>query len=290
MQLNTFSVIAYDPDEQSWGVAVASKFLAAGAVVSWAKAGVGAVATQSYAKVSFGADGLDLMAQGQPASDALTTLLQADDHAETRQVALIDAQGTVAAHTGAACHEWAGHRTGKHFSVQGNILTGAEVLDAMADSFQNAQGELSDRLVSALRAAESAGGDKRGKQSAAVLVVKEKGGYGGDNDRYIDLRVDDHEQPVKKLWQLLESHHLFFGNVKTGGAIPIDATIARELQEIMLEQGYMGGQVNGEWDDITKQAFWVLVGNENLEERWNLQVESDKIDPVILDYLRKRFR
>lgn len=289
MQLNTFSIVAYDPDENAWGVAVASKFLAAAALVSWAQAGAGAVATQSYAKVGFGPEGLKLLAEGKSASETLVLLLKDDDNREQRQVGIVDAQGNVAAHTGKDCNDWAGNKSGKHFSVQGNILTGADVLDAMADSFQNAHGELSDRLVSALRAAEAAGGDKRGKQSAGVLVVKAKGGYGGDNDRYIDLRVDDDEQPVKKLRQLLEAHHLFFGVPKMEDQLPVDETIGRELQNIMVNQGYMGGEINGEWDEISKQAFWVLVGNENLEERWNLQENSDFIDRVALEYLRKRF-
>lgn len=289
MQLNTFSIVAYDPQENSWGVAVASKFLAAASVVSWAKAGAGAIATQSYAKVSFGPDGLKLLADGKSASETLALLLENDDDREQRQVGIVDAQGNVAAHTGKGCHDWAGNKSGEHFSVQGNILAGAGVLDAMADSYRNARGELADRLVAALSAAESAGGDKRGKQSAGVLVVKPNGGYGGDTDRYLDLRVDDDPQPVKKLRQLVEAHHLFFGEAKVEDQIRIDEAIARELQNIMVGQGYMGGDINGEWDEVTKQAFRVLVGNENLEERWSLSNKSDYIDRVALEYLRKRF-
>ncbi|MGJ3240629.1 MAG: DUF1028 domain-containing protein [Anaerolineae bacterium] len=289
MQLNTFSIVAYDPDEQSWGVAVASKFLAAGALVSWAQAGAGAIATQSYAKVGFGPEGLRLLAEGKSASETLAILLEGDPNREQRQVGIVDTQGNVAAHTGNQCHDWAGNKAGEHFSVQGNILTGADVLDAMADSFQNAKGELADRLVAALRAADGAGGDKRGKQSAGLLVVKSNGGYGGDTDRYLDLRVDDDPQPVKKLRQLVEAHHLFFGEAKQVDQIPIDEGIARELQNIMVNQGYMGGEVNGDWDEVTQQAFWVMVGNENLEERWNLDHKPDHIDRIALEYLRKRF-
>ena len=289
MQINTFSIVAYDPEEKSWGVAVASKFLAAAALVSWARADAGAVATQSFAKVSFGPDGLNLMQEGKTAPEALAQLLKDDPKRESRQVALVDAQGNVAAHTGSECNEWAGHRMGTNFSVQGNILKGSDVLDAMYEGYLNATGELADRLVSALRAAEGAGGDKRGKQSAGVLVVKANGGYGGDNDRYIDLRVDDDEQPVKKLRQLLEAHHLFFGEGKTDDLLMIDAEIARELQQIMVSEGYMGGEVDGDWDEVTKQAFWVMVGNENLEERWNLEKTPNRIDRVALEYLRKRF-
>lgn len=289
MALNTFSIVAYDPDEQAWGTAVASKFLAAASLVTWAQAGVGAVATQSYAKVGFGPDGLALMAQGKTAQETLTELLKDDPKREQRQVGLIDAQGNVAAHTGQFCHEWAGHKTGRFFSVQGNLLRSADVLEAMADGFLNGTGELADRLVNALRAGDNAGGDKRGKQSAGVLVVKAGGGYGGDNDRYLDLRVDDDEQPVRKLQQLLEAHHLFFGEAKPEDQLPINQEIAKELQTIMLRQGYLGGDINGDWDLISKQAFWVMVGNENLEERWSIDNNPDVIDRVALDYLRKRF-
>ena len=289
MQLNTFSIVAYSPDEKSWGVAVASKFLAAAALVSWAQAGAGAVATQSFAKVGFGPDGLSLLSQEKSATETLAALLANDPSREQRQVGIVDAQGQVAAHTGSNCHDYAGHKVGQYFCVQGNILKGSEVLDAMATAYQSGTGELADRLVSALRAGESAGGDKRGKQSAGVLVVKLNGGYGGDNDRYIDLRVDDDEQPVKKLRQLLDSHHLFFGESKAEDLQAIDETIARELQDMMVNQGYMGGEVDGKWDEMTKQAFWMLVGNENLEERWNLNNKPDMIDRVMLEYLRKRF-
>jgi uncharacterized Ntn-hydrolase superfamily protein len=289
MQLNTFSIVAYDPDENAWGVAVASKFLAAAALVSHARAGAGAIATQAFAKVSYGPDGLDLLEQGLGAGEVLNRLLESDPKREQRQIGIVDADGQIAAHTGSACSDWAGHRTGTHFSVQGNILTGEEVIDAMAEAFLSTRGELADRLVAALRAAENAGGDKRGKQAAGLLVVKPGGGYGGDTDRYIDLRVDDHDQPVKKLRELLQAHHLFFGEVNEDELLTIDEDLARELQNILVEQGYMGGEVNGDWDEVTKQAFWVLIGNENLEERWNLETHPDKIDRTTLQYIRRRF-
>jgi uncharacterized Ntn-hydrolase superfamily protein len=285
----TFSIVAYSPDEKSWGVAVASKFLAAAAVVSWAQAESGAVATQSHAKVSFGPEGLVMLKAGKSASETLSALLANDPMREQRQVGIVDKDGNVAAHTGQKCHDFAGHKLGKHFSVQGNILVGEAVLEAMAEGYQNATGELADRLVAALRAGDGAGGDKRGKQSAGVLVVKTNGGYGGDTDRYIDLRVDDDEHPLKKLRSLLDAHHLFFGEAKAEDLLPIDADIARELQQIMVKQGYMGGDVNGGWDEVAQQAFWLMVGNENLEERWSIDKTPDKIDKVALEYLRKRF-
>ncbi len=289
MEINTFSIVAYDPDEQAWGVAVASKFLASAAVVSWAQARAGAVATQSYAKMSFGPDGLKMMAEGKSAQDTLDALLAKDDGRESRQVGLVDAQGGVAAHTGKSCHDWAGHLLGEGFTCQGNILTGEETLDAIAQTFKSESGELADRLVSALRAGDLAGGDKRGKQSAGILVVRPNGGYGGDTDRYLDLRVDDDLEPVKKLQDLVSTHHLFFGTSKPEDQLFINEDIARELQTIMSENGYLGGEIDGSWDEISKQAFWILVGDENLEERWSLDSQPNKIDRIALDYLRRRF-
>jgi uncharacterized Ntn-hydrolase superfamily protein len=289
MYVNTFSIVAYSPDEKSWGVAVASKFLAAAALVSWAKADVGAVATQAFVNVRFGSDGLALLESGKSAAETLAVLLKEDTNPDNRQFALVDAKGNIAAHTGKGCTDYAGHKLGTHFSVQGNILVGADVLDAMAEAYTSGTGELADRLVAALRAGESAGGDKRGKQSAGVMVVKPNGGYGGNNDHYLDLRVDDDEQPVRKLRQLLETHHLYFGAPKPEDQLPITEDIARELQKMMVNQGYMGGEITGKWDIVAKQAFWVLVGNENLEERWSPDKKPDQIDRVALDYLRKRF-
>lgn len=285
----TFSIVAYDASENAWGAAVASKFLAAGAIVSHVRAGVGAVATQSYAKVSFGAAGLALMQSGKSAAETLSVLLEHDAGREKRQVGIVDMQGRSAAFTGKDCHAWAGHKTGEGFTCQGNLLANASVLEAMAEAYLSASGELADRLVAALAAGEGAGGDKRGRQSAAVVVERPNGGYGGDNDHYLDLRVDDDDQPVKKLRDLVATHHLFFGTPKPEDLLKIDDTLARELQKMLATQGYWGGDINGIWDTMTQQAFWSLIGNENLEERWSLEVHPDKIDRVALEYLRRRF-
>ncbi len=290
MRPSTYSIVACDLDEQAWGVAVASKFLAAGALVSWARAGVGAIATQALARVSYGPEGLQKMSAGQSARQALEALLAADEGAEDRQVALVDSQGGVAAHTGERCFDWAGHQVGQGFSCQGNILTGPETLEAMAESFKAADGELADRLMAALQAGDLAGGDRRGKQSAALLVVRPNGGYGGDNDRYLDLRVDDHLEPVQTLQGLVTSHHVFFGASSAEDQLTIDASIAGELQGLLKEVGYYKGERHGRWDQASKQAFWALVGNENLEERWRIDDHPDKIDRVVLDYLRDRFQ
>ncbi|GBC99138.1 hypothetical protein HRbin17_01659 [bacterium HR17] len=199
----TFSIVAFDPKTGDLGVAVASKFLAVGAVVPYAQAGVGAIATQSFANTTFGPKGLALLKKGMTPSQVLKQLLANDKDRELRQVGIVDAKGRAAAFTGKKCLPWAGHIVGKGFAVQGNILAGEQVVKAMAKAFQEAKGELAERLMAALEAGEEAGGDARGKQSAAILVVRKGAGYGGFNDRYIDLRVDDHPEPVKELKRIL---------------------------------------------------------------------------------------
>lgn len=286
-QPSTFSIVAFDPSEQAWGVAVASKFLAAGAVVSWARAEAGAVATQSFAKVSFGADGLALMASGKSAQDTLATLLAADSGRERRQVGIVDTNGGTAAHTGSSCFDWAGHIIGEAFTCQGNILVGETVIQSMADSYRAAQGELADRLLAALRAGDDAGGDKRGKQAAGLLVVKANGGYGGDNDRYLDLRVDDDPEPTRRLADLLMAHHLFFGHPRPEDSLPIASDLARELQQMLRARGMSTHEPDGVWDADSVKAFDGLIGNENLEERWRT-ADPHVIDRIALEYLRKR--
>jgi uncharacterized Ntn-hydrolase superfamily protein len=285
----TFSIVAYDPEEQAHGVAVASKFLAVGAAVGWARAGAGAVATQAFAKIGFGPDGLALLAQGHSAQHTLDALLKDDPKYHDRQVGVVDAQGGAAAHTGKDCFDWAGHIVGEGFTCQGNILAGAQVVEAMAAAFRAAHGELADRLFAALAAGDEAGGDRRGRQSAAVLVVRPAGGYGGDTDRYLDLRVDDHPNPVPELGRLIQTHHLYFGRQRPEDLLAITPGLAAELQGIMQRLGYYTGSISGEWDAATIEAFWTLVGNENLEARWTPDHNPHLLDKVALDYLRERF-
>lgn len=285
----TFSICAYDPDEGAWGVAVASKFLAVGAAVPWARAGAGAVATQSYAKISFGPDGLGMMATGMGAEETLQRLLEADPDQAMRQVGIVDADGRAAAHTGVKCNAWAGHRIGVGFCCQGNLLTGGEVLEAMANEYISAEGELADRLMAALIAGDQAGGDRRGRQSAAVYVARIDGGYGGDNDRYMDLRVDDDPDPVSRLEGLVTLHHLYFGTTRPEDRLPITEDLARELQTIMQAQHYYSGEINGAWDEVTRAAFDRMIGTENLEERWRNTDAPSHLDRVVLAYLRGRF-
>lgn len=196
---NTFSIVAFDPETNEWGIAVASKYLAVGSAVSWAKAGVGAVATQASVNVLLGNAALELMGKGKNAKETLDELIKADSGREIRQIGVIDKNGMTANYTGAKCNPWAGAKAGKNYTCQGNLLTGPEVLDSMAKGFEETKGSLGVRLLFSLAAGEKAGGDKRGKQSAALLVVKPKGGPNSLGDRWLDFRVDDHPNPIDEL-------------------------------------------------------------------------------------------
>lgn len=284
----TFSIVAYDPKRQEWGIAVESKFLAVGAVVPWARASAGAVATQSFANLSYGPEGLNMMESGLPAEETILHLTGPDEQRALRQVGLVDKQGRAAAYTGDGCYHWAGHIVGEGFTCQGNILVPGTV-EAMATTFVQArqgEGELADWLVMALAAGQKAGGDSRGQQGAAVVVVREKGGYGGETDRYLDLRVDDDPFPIRKLQQLVQMHHLYFGEVDPDNLIPI-TEVAADLQTLVYRTGHYHGLLNGEFDEATRKALRALVGAENLEERWD--GTGDMIDKVVVDFLMERF-
>ncbi|MBT5017974.1 MAG: DUF1028 domain-containing protein [Planctomicrobium sp.] len=201
--VSTFSIVAYDPNTKEWGIGVASKFLAVGHVVPWAKAGQGAIATQSFANTTYGPEGLKLLKSGAPASEVIKVLTDADPMRANRQLGIVDQTGEAATFTGEKCLPWAGGKIGDYFACQGNILAGPEVIDDMAKSFEESKGPLAWRIMEALKAADAAGGDIRGRQSAAILVVKEDAGYAGLNDRMIDFRVDDHETPIQELDRIL---------------------------------------------------------------------------------------
>jgi uncharacterized Ntn-hydrolase superfamily protein len=276
---STFSIVARDLANGDLGVAVQSKFLAV------ARDGVGAVATQSYANVAYGPEGLRLMAAGWNAQEALNHLLTMDLDVTQRQVLLVDAAGGAAGHTGEKCHDWAGHILGDGYACGGNILVGEATVQAMAKTFEEAQGALPERLAAALAAGQAAGGDSRGKQSAALLVVRTAGSYGGRSDRYVDLRVDDHPEPIAELERILGLHRLYLTKSSPEELIPIDEDVARELQGILQQAGHYHGEVTGIYDEATKQALWDLYGIENLEERWH----DELIDVVALGFLRQRF-
>lgn len=210
----TYSIVAFDPATGDLGVAMQSKFFGVGTVVPWARAGVGAIATQAAANVTYGPRGLDLLANGSTPEQTVRLLTETDGNSDQRQLGIVDARGRAASHTGPACNAWAGHIVRPNFAVQGNILAGEAVVQAMAAAHEKARaaadGELADWLVAALHAGEGAGGDARGRQSAALLVVRDRAGYAGANDRYIDLRVDDHPDPNVELSRLLEIHKRFY--------------------------------------------------------------------------------
>jgi len=286
-RLSTFSIAAFDPDDGAWGVAVASKFPAVGAVVPWAKSGAGAVATQAMGNTSFGTRGLEMMAAGRSAPETLDALLADDVGREHRQVGAVDAAGRAATFTGKECLAWAGGRTGEHFAIQGNILTGPEVVDAMAQAFRSDSGDLADRLMAALLAGDRAGGDRRGRQSAALFVVKPQAGYGGFNDIWLDYRVDDDPDPVPKLVELLAIHRLYFGKSPADDQIPIAGEVATQLQRIMASLGYYGGPVSGAYDETTRSALMAFIGNENFEDRTDFA--AGQIDRPVFDYLLRKF-
>jgi uncharacterized Ntn-hydrolase superfamily protein len=285
-RIATFSIVAYDPDENAWGIAVASKFPAAGAVVPWAQAGAGAVATQSYANTSYGPRGLAMMGSGVSAEHALNTLIEEDEERALRQVGMVDAAGNAVTYTGEDCFEWAGGLTGDHFAVQGNILVGPEVIQAMADGYQASDEAFPERLHTALMAGDHAGGDRRGRQSAASYIVKPGGGYAGFNDRWIDYRVDDHEDPVPRLGELLKLHRLYFEKSDAEDVLEMKDTVLNNLQEIMGSLGYLDSPT-GVYDQQTRKALRAFVGNENFEDRTD--VENGTIDAPVYNYLIEKF-
>lgn len=277
----TFSIVAVDPDNGDLGVAVASKFPCVGAVVPWAKAGVGAVATQSLANTSFGPDGLSLMEQGMSAAQALDAVIEADEGRDDRQVGVVDARGGTATFSGAGCVDWAGGTTGELFAAQGNILVGTEVVDAMVTAYAGVEGDLCDRLLAALLAGDEAGGDRRGRQSAALLVVREAGGYEGHNDRYIDLRVDDHpDAPVElaRLFSVWDDTML----VRDDPLLDATPDLVEEIQRRLAAQE-RSVEVTGDYDDATREALADWAGWANLEMRLR---DDDRISQHLVRELR----
>jgi len=284
MRVATFSLVARDPKTGDLGVAVASKFLAVGAVVPFAEAGVGAIATQSYANPRFGSQGLALLRQGASPEGVLEAFRRTDPHLEKRQFGLVAATGESLTFTGAECHPWAGGLAGEGFAAQGNLLAGPEVVEAMVAAFLSEEAPFPERLLLALKAGEEAGGDKRGKQSAALLVVGEKKGYGGLWDRYLDLRADDHPEPVEELFRLLALHRLLFERPQERR--PLAEAEVRWLQGVLKGLGLYQGEVNGVFGEETERAFLVLIGMENLEERYG---GGPEVDEATLVYLKRRY-
>jgi uncharacterized Ntn-hydrolase superfamily protein len=277
----TFSIVALEPETKALGVAVQSRFLAVGAIVPWARAGVGAVATQAMANFNYGPRGLDLMSRGKTAEETLRALISSDDEREHRQLGVVDARGRVATFTGSECFEWAGGVAGEHHAAQGNILVGRETVEAMAETFETTTGDLAGRLLAALDAGQTAGGDSRGKQSAALLVVKEGGGYGGNNDRLLDLRVDDHPEPIRELVRIRALHTLYFGETRPEDVVAVEGEIKEEVAASLERLGYLQGDVD---DEELLDALSAFIRTENFEER---EQERGCLDTAVLEFMKE---
>ena len=273
----TYSLAACDLDSQQWGVATQSKFLGVGSVVPWAEPQVGAIATQAYANPRYGPDGLALLREGLSAEEVVERLTAADDGRDHRQLGLVDGTGGSATFTGAECMDWAGGRTGPCYAAQGNILVSAATVDAIAEAFEASAGmPLAERLIDSLDAAQAAGGDRRGQQSAALLVVEREGGYAGLSDSVVDLRVDEHALPLEELRRIYVMHQAIFGETPREEWLEVDGELERELRERLGRLGYEGE---------LGEAFFAWAGKENLEERVD---GAERVDPVVLEELRRQ--
>jgi uncharacterized Ntn-hydrolase superfamily protein len=273
--VSTYSIVACDLEAEQWGVAVQSKFLAVGSVVPWAEPHVGAVATQAYANPRYGPQGLDLLREGLSAQEVVDRLTGADDGRDHRQLGVVDGKGNAATYTGKECMDWAGGRTGAGYAAQGNILVSAETVDALAETFGASAGQpLAERLIKCLAAAQAAGGDSRGQQSSALLVVQRDGGYAQMSDVVVELRVEDHERPIDELRRIYVLHDEIFGKTPREQWLEVDEALGAELRERLAKLGY---------DGDLGEAFPSWAGKENLEDR----VEGvEQIDPVVLEALR----
>jgi uncharacterized Ntn-hydrolase superfamily protein len=270
----TYSIVACDLDAQQWGVSVQSKFLSVGSVVPWAEPHVGAIATQAYANPRYGPNGLLLLREGLSAQEVVERLTSEDEGRDHRQLGVVDGEGNTATYTGKECLDWAGGRTGEGYAAQGNILVSAETVDALAETFESSTGPLAGRLIDCLAAAQEAGGDSRGQQSSALLVVQRDGGYAGMSDVVVELRVEDHERPIEELRRIYTLHDEIFGTTPREKWLDVDDGMAAELRERLAKLGY-------ELED----AFTRWTGKENLEDRVD---GIAQIDPVVLEALRSR--
>jgi uncharacterized Ntn-hydrolase superfamily protein len=273
----TYSIVAMDAEASQWSVATQSKFLAVGSVVPWAAAEVGAIATQSYANPQYGPDGLALLRQGLSAAEVVKRLTEADEGREHRQLGVVDAQGGAATFTGSECQDWAGGRTGDGYAAQGNILVSAATVDALVETFESSKDkQLAERLLDCLDAAQAAGGDRRGQQSAALLVVEKDGGYAQLSDVLVDLRVDDHERPLEELRRIYGLHEALFGRTPKAKWLDVDDALRAELTERLAKLGHTGE---------LEPAFNEWAGAENYEMRVD---GVERVDPVVLEALRRQ--
>jgi uncharacterized Ntn-hydrolase superfamily protein len=272
----TYSIVACDLEAEQWGVSVQSKFLAVGSVVPWAEPHLGAIATQAYANPRYGPNGLELLRQGLSAQEVVEKLTSEDEGRDHRQLGIVDGQGRSASYTGSECMDWAGGRTGEGYAAQGNILVSKETVDALAETFESTSGPLAERLIDCLAAAQEAGGDSRGQQSSALLVVERDGGYARMSDVVVELRVEDHERPIEELRRIFALHDEIFGKTPRRLWLDVDADLATELRDRLAKLGF-----EGELED----SFTSWTGKENLEDRVD---GIEQIDPVVLEALRSR--
>jgi uncharacterized Ntn-hydrolase superfamily protein len=276
----TFSIVGCDIRAEAWGVAVAGHALAIGSVVPCVEVGVGAVATQALANVTWGPHGLALIGAGASARESLDQLIAADQGRDERQAGVVDARGRSASHTGSACLPWAGGRSGRGYAAQGDLLAGPAVIDAMGSSFEASDGDpLAQRLLDALRAGDAAGGDRRGRQSAALRVATPGAGYGGSDNAPLDLRVDDHSEPIAELTRLLALYELYAGSTPPGEHLPLELELLEEIRELLVRVG----QVLPDGLSGVTAGLRTWVAGENLGARWWGQ---ETLDPVVLERLR----
>ncbi|MFX1482155.1 MAG: DUF1028 domain-containing protein [Promethearchaeota archaeon] len=282
---STFSIVARDPLNGDLGVIVQSKFPAVGSVVPWAKAKVGAIATQAWANVGFGPNGLILLESGKNASETLKTLLQGDEGREHRQIGIVDAKGHAVSHTGKECMNWAGHIIGDGYACQGNILASEAVVTDMASTFEKCDGDLIDKLFAGLRAGQAAGGDRRGMQSAAILVVREGGGYEGGNDRYVDVRVDEHPKPIEELERIFRIYDMtLLSREDPETLIKIEGRVSALIQSALVTLGYLEEATPDAFSDTAQAALTKWINTNNFE---NKARDDGTIWPSVIEYLLK---
>ncbi|MFC6753143.1 DUF1028 domain-containing protein [Halorubrum tibetense] len=262
----TFSIVAHDPETEAVGVAVQSKFVSVGSVVPFAAADAGAIATQSFANVAYGPDGLDLLREGYTAAEAIDALVEDDEEAASRQVGVVGADGSIAAYTGDDCLDVAGDQQGETYTVQGNILENEATLTAMAEAYESEDGDLPERLLAALFAGDEAGGDSRGKQSAALYVAKPDGGYDGRNDRWIDVRVDDHEDPIAELERVFKLYDVtLLSRAEPDDPVSVDGDVAEAVTGTLAELGFVDGEPSASFGEAERDALESFRGVNNFE-------------------------
>ncbi|MHA1329044.1 MAG: DUF1028 domain-containing protein [Promethearchaeota archaeon] len=284
----TFSIVAYDPKNKEWGVAVQSKFVAVGSLVPHARANVGAIATQAYANTSYGPKGLALLEQGYSAKEVIEILIEDDDLKEERQVGIVDSRGNVYSYTGEKCFEWAGHVIGKNHACQGNILASKEVVKAMSKAFINTSGDLVEKFFAALETGQEKGGDRRGMESAAILIVKEKGAYDGGTDRYIDIRVDEHPNPIKELKKVFEIYDMcLLLRDDPKDIVKLEGNVLKNVKTLLKRDGFYEGEINDIYDETTKIALKNWLGTNNFEVK---ERDDNYMWGSVYRYIEKRVK